>query len=103
MQVPLLSLKVLQSPQDSVHPGVFVYIVDLNISNNSPLIDDENSPFGYPFRPKNIVKEGDFAMGPEVTEDREFNIETNRPGLKRRNVVLKYTQDLGVEFRETWL
>ena len=99
---PLLvfSFYLLQGPADGVHAGIIVDVVDIDVPDGPLLVDNKNSSFSDTLRPENVIFKRSVAMGPEIAEDGEGDVDPLGPGLEAGKIVRKHTQDLGVELRE---
>lgn len=95
-----LPLYLLQGPDDGVHAGIIVDVVDIDVPDGPLLVDNKNSSFSDTLRPENVIFERSVAMGPEIAEDGEGDVDPLGPGLEAGKIVRKHTQDLGVELRE---
>ncbi len=81
--------------------GFVIDIVDVDISDESLLIDDEDGPFRVAFGPQNAVLLCHRAMGPEVAKERIVDpTKAFRPCLETGNMVYADAQNLGIRPRK---
>ena len=75
--------------------------MDINITNDSGLIDDKEGTFAETFRAQHTVQFGNFSVRPEITEERIVNpSHAFSPGDQTIGGVNTYTQNLGIQSRE---
>jgi hypothetical protein len=74
--------------------------MDVDVPYDPPFVDNEDRPFRDPFRPQDVILDGNVTVGPEIAEHRERNIDALGPRLEAGDIVGQHTQDLGVALRE---
>lgn len=86
--------------QDPVF-GLLVDIMDIDVSDNTLLIQDEDCPFRIPFPAQHTIPFGNFTVWPEITQQRVGDsAQAFCPSIQTRFRVNTDTQDLGIQSRE---
>src|SRR5206468_4053523 len=81
--------------------GLVADRVNVDVTDDSLLINDENGALGKAFCPKDTILQGGQSMRPEITQQGIRNVAKRlRPCLNRRQCVNTEAQDLGVIPRE---
>ena len=81
--------------------GLFINIMNIDVTDDALFIDDENGPLGMPFAAQHAVLFGHFAMGPEITQQGIVDAaQAFSPGLQTGYMIDTDAQNLGVQSRE---
>ena len=94
-----------QFSQQNFVVGLVINVVDVNITNNAILVDDEQRPLGMSFfGTQNPILRGNSAVWPKVAQERIADApQAFRPSGQTGDVIYADAQNLGIRFRELGL